>query len=85
MVMPIEDELFAQILGWEILKYLQNNGELLLQFRQKVDSEALRILEKIQSVLNDDSLNDKDCFEHIEAIVKTFYDNNISTNRHGWG
>ncbi len=51
----------------------------------EVEGDALYILEKNQTILNDDTLDDPECFERIELIVKTFYANGLSTNRHDWG
>ncbi len=83
MGLSVKDELYARAIGWEVLNYLRKEhpGEIAAE----IESDALRILEKIQMILNDDTLSDPDCFERIEAIVKTFYANGISTNRHDWG
>lgn len=85
MAIPLEDELYVQTLGWEVLNYLKSSEERLLELRQAVDRDALRVLEKIQCILNDDTVDDPECFERIEAIVKTFHENNLSTTRHDWG
>ena len=83
MEFSIQDELYARAIGWEVLNYLKREhpGEV----AQKIEGDALRVLEKIQMILNDDDLDDSDCFEWIELIVKTFYANGLSTNRHDWG
>ena len=85
MEIRIEDELYARSLGWEVMNFLTREEKRLQALRQEVDSDALRVLEKIQCILNDDTLDDPDCFERIELIVRTFYANGISTNRHDWG
>ena len=85
MAIPIEDKLYAEMLGWDVLKYLKNNEERLQSLRQNLDSEAMRILNKILYILDDDFLEDEDCFERIEQIVKAFHESNISTSRHDWG
>lgn len=83
MEFSIQDELYARAIGWKVLDYLRREhpGEA----AQEVEGDALRILEKIQTILNDDTLDDPDCFERIELIVKTFYANGLSTDRHDWG
>ena len=43
---------------------------------------AIEILEKIRSILNDESLNDRDCFLKIDSIVSVFHANAIDTDRH---
>ena len=83
MEFSIQDELYARAIGWEVLNYLKREhpGEV----AQKIEGDALRVLEKIQMILNDDDLDDSDCFKRIELIVKTFCANGLSTNRHDWG
>lgn len=85
MSIPISEELYVQSLGWEVLRYLKREEGVLLNLYREVDSKALRVLEEIQRVLNDDTLDDPDCFNRIEAIVKTFSAHEISTSRHDWG
>jgi len=85
MSISLEDELFARALGWKVLMYLKIHEDQLLELRKEIDSDALRVLKQIQSILDDDTLDDPECFERIESIVKVFYANNISTSRHDWG
>jgi len=85
MSISLEDELYVQKLGWEVLRYLKSNEDQLRELRQEVNHDALQVLEKIQCILDDDTLDDPECFERIESIVKVFYANNISTSRHDWG
>ena len=85
MSLSIAEKLYVQSLGWEVLRYLKREEGDLLKLYQETDSEALRVLEKIRCVLDDDTLDDPDCFERIEAIVKTFHAHEISTSRHDWG
>ncbi len=83
MEFSVQDELYARAIGWKVLDYLRREhpGEV----AQEVEGDALCILEKIQTILNDDTLDDPECFERIELIVKTFYANGLSTNCHDWG
>ena len=85
MSIPIAEELYVQSLGWEVLRYLKREEGALLNLYREVDSKALRVLEDIQRILNDDTLDDPDCFNRIEAIVKAFHAHEISTSRHDWG
>lgn len=85
MSLSITEELYVQYLGWEVLRYLKREEGKLLSLYREVDSEALRVLEEIRSVLDDDTLDDPDCFKRIEAIVKAFHTHEISTSRHDWG
>ncbi len=83
MELSMKDELYARAIGWEVLEYLRKEHPR--SVADDIESNALRILEKIQSILNDDTLDDPECFERIDAIVRTFYANGISTDRHDWG
>ena len=85
MEMSIEDKLYAEKLGWDALQYLKDHEERLHSLRQSLDSDAMRILNKILYILDDTFLDDEDCFERIEAIVKVFHESDISTTRHDWG
>lgn len=85
MSLSIAEELYVQSLGWEVLRYLKREEGKLLSLYREADSEALRVLEEIRRVLDDDTLDDPDCFKRIEAIVKAFHAHEISTSRHDWG
>ena len=45
MEIRIEDELYARSLGWEVLKFLRQNENYLLELQQEVNSDALQVLE----------------------------------------
>ncbi len=85
MIACIEDELYARALGWDILTLMRRDEEHFLALRQEIDSDAIRALEQIKRIVNDDTIEDPDCFERIELIVRTFYANGLSTSRHDWG
>lgn len=83
MTISIQDELYARAIGWKVLDYLRKEhpGEVAAE----IEGDALHILTQIQKILDDETLDDPECFEKIELIVKTFYANGLSTNRHDWG
>lgn len=85
MELQLKDELYARAIGWEVMRLLKSDEESLKSIWKETDSDALRVLEKIQCILNDDTLDDPDCFDRIERIVRTFNAHNISTSRHDWG
>lgn len=85
MSLTIAEELYVQSLGWEVLRFLKREEGNLLNLYRETDSEALRVLEEIRRVLDDDTLDDPDCFRRIEAVVKAFHAHDISTTRHDWG
>ncbi len=83
MELSAKDELYARAIGWEVLNYLRKEHPEAVA--DEIEGDAMQVLEKIQIILNDNTLSDPDCFERIEAIVQTFYANGISTTRHDWG
>ncbi len=83
MEFSIHDELYARAIGWQVLEYLRREhpGEA----AKEIEGDALRVLEKIRTILNDHTLDDPDCFQRIDLIVQTFYANGIRTDRHDFG
>ncbi len=75
--------LTAQVIGLEVMRYMKETGDL-KELERKTECKALQVLEEIRRVLNDDSLDDKECFQRIEAIVDTMEANGIHTTRHDW-
>ena len=79
----ILEELAAQAIAYEFSKYMKQTG-FIEKLGQEMDSIALRTLEEIRRALNDDSLNDPECFNRIEAIINALDENGLSTTRHDW-
>lgn len=82
MEFSLRDELYARAIGWEVLQYLKREHPE--HIAEKVEQDALCVLEQIQKILNDNTLDDFNCCKRIELIVKTFYANGLSTERHDW-
>lgn len=80
MDLSLSEELAAVAIGREVLAHL-NSEDL----TQRVQYEAVKLLDTIRHILDDDSLNDPECFQKIEAIVSAFYRHGISTTRHDFG
>lgn len=78
---PIFEELYAQAIGKQVLKYLLKEG-VLDMLAQETESAALRVLSEIQTILNDDEMDDPSCFRRIDAIVNAFHTQGLSTVRH---
>ncbi len=83
MELSCYEQLMAQELGIEVLKHLKEKGDL-KELERKTECKSLRVLEEIRRVLNDGSLDDKECFHRIEVIVNTMETNGIHTTRHDW-
>jgi len=49
--------------------------DLKISAEQIVELKCYRALKQIRDVLDDDTLNDKDCFEKIERIICVFEEN----------
>ena len=85
MSVPIADSLYAQILGHEMLSHFKAEEGNILQRIREIDSMAVRILEEIRAILDDDAIDDPECFDRIDRIVSIYNKNDIGTSRHDWG
>lgn len=50
-----------------------------------LELHCYQILQKIKTVVDDDSLDDATCFRKIEEILTELEDNGISVSRHDFG
>lgn len=80
MEWSVSEELLAQAIGRETLQYAKREDLM-----DGVEGEAVKLLEEIRAVLNDESLDDPECFQKIEAIVAAFHRHGVSTWRHDYG
>ena len=76
----IEETLYAKAIGLQILTYAKESNQH--QLARQVECDAIRLLREIQEILNDTTLDDKNCFYRIDAIVCAFQENGLFTNRH---
>lgn len=81
MDLSIFEELYAQAIGREALKYL-SGADVREAAAQEARSAALQVLTEIKTILDDDTLDDPACFRRIDAIVDAFHKSGISTIRH---
>ena len=78
-----EKLLFERAVGAAVIEYMTNyESEKLLS---AINSEASKILQDVQTILDDDRLDDPECFQKIEAIVSVFHQHGLSTSRHDFG
>lgn len=75
------EALVAQAIGREVLRYLRQE-EPLKRIAEESESKAVQVLREIQAVLDDDTLEDPECFQRIDAIVDLYNDNHMYTPRH---
>ena len=80
---PTIKQIYAKALGDLVLSYLDTQGFPPLP--DTVETRALETLSNIKAVLDDQTLDDSDCYGRIEAIVETFYSTGLSTSRHDFG
>jgi len=81
MELTIQEEFAAQAIGAEALKYLKQvwtPDALAL----RAEDQALKALEEIRRVLDDEALEDPECFRRIQAILSVLEKNDIYTTRH---
>lgn len=80
MKWSVSEELLAQAIGREALKHMEAES-----LAKRVECDAVGILEEIRQILDDDSLDDPECFYRIEAIVSAFHRHGIPAQRHDFG
>ena len=49
-----------------------------------MESEAVQLLTQIKAILDDNTLDDAQCFRRMEKIVDTLGEKGIYTSRHDW-
>ena len=66
MEFSIHDELYARAIGWQVLEYLRREhpGEA----AKEIEGDALRVLEKIRTILND-QIGRASCRERVCDLV----------------
>lgn len=81
MEYQVHEELIASAIGTLVMQHLR--GETIpKEIAEAMESKAVRTLEEIRRILNDDGVEDPECFRRIEAIVCAMEDGGIHTNRH---
>lgn len=78
-----EQAFYERAVGAAILEYVKQISPQ--NMRQKADSSALQLVKEIRMILDDDSLEDSECFQKIEAIVVAFRSQGLTTSRHDFG
>lgn len=81
MEFTTREKLAAEAIGLEVMRYLKQE-ETVKRIAAETESRALRALEGIRRILNDDALEDPECFQRIESILAALEEAGISTARH---
>ncbi len=73
----ISEQLWAQAVGAEMLKIAKAQD-----WQQAVESLAVRLLEDIQAILDDDRLDDPTCFVRMEEVLTRWNQAGLRSVRH---
>ena len=76
-------DMSALVIGQAVLAYFRDAG-VLKDIYAAVDSRTVRIVEEIQRTLDDDTLDDPECFQRIEKILRVLESNWMYSSRHDW-
>ncbi|MCI8802967.1 MAG: hypothetical protein HFG01_06485 [Oscillibacter sp.] len=77
------ETMLALSIGEAVLAYMKQAG-VMQDIYRAVDSRAVRMLEMIARALDDDTLDDPECFWKIERVMDVLEENWIGTSRHDW-
>lgn len=75
-------DVYAKAIGDLTLRYLESLHHK--DIIPATESNALDIIAQIKAVLDDETLNDPECFRKIDAIVDIFHANGLDAARHDW-
>lgn len=77
LTLSVPDHLWAQAVGEKLLEAAKSQD-----WQPTVDSFAVQLLEDIQAILDDPSLDDYDCFIRIEEILAVWNRAGLRSIRH---
>lgn len=78
----VADSIAFEIMG-EVTEYLKHT-DTIPKVIQETETRAIKALEEIRDVLNDDKYSDRECFYQIDAIISILSSLGIYTHRHDW-
>ena len=82
MGLEISKDMYEKAIGAIVIEYI--NKFRPYELSQIAESEALKLIAKIKTILDNDDLSDSKCFHRIDEIVDAFNENGIYTRRHDW-
>lgn len=80
MEWTVSESLAAQAIGQAVLDNLDRES-----LARAVNAAALELLEEIRVILNDERLDDRECFHRIDKLVSAFDRRGIAVARHDFG
>ena len=78
----IPQALYEKTLEQMVMVYV--NSLSIEEMAPKLNAEAMNLLSEIKAILDDDAVEDPECFRRIDAIVNAFGAKGIYTPRHDW-
>ena len=82
MEQDLSRAMYENAIGKLVVNYLESLGTV--ELPSLAESSALKLIAEIKAVLDDDSLEDPECFQRIEAILTALEDHGVFTTRHDW-
>ena len=76
----LAEAFYSRVIGKEIVNWVKEYEPQLLA--EKTESEAIALIKKIKRILDDETLNDSDCYLRIDEIVSAFCQAGLDTDRH---
>lgn len=76
----LAEELYSRAIGKEVINWAREYAPHLLA--AKAENEALALIKKIKGILDDETLDDSDCYLRIDEIVSAFCQTGLTTARH---
>lgn len=73
----VPDYLWAQAVGEKLLAAAKSQN-----WQKNVDSLAIRVLEELQAILDDPTLDDYGCFVRMEEVLATWNRAGLRSTRH---
>lgn len=84
--MELYNEILIQVLSEKIADIILEHISINIDADQLVQETCYQTLQRIKTIVEDDTLDDPECFHRIEKIVCTLEERNISTgSRHDFG
>lgn len=82
MGLEISKDMYEKAIGTIVIEYV--NKFRPYELSPIAESEALKLIAKIKTILDDDDISDAECFRRIDEIVDAFNESGIYTHRHDW-
>ena len=82
MEQDLSRAMYENAVGKLVVDYLESLGTV--ELPSLAESSALKLIAEIKDILDNDDLEDPQCFHRIDALVDAFHAGNVPTGRHDW-